>query len=158
MTDWQLIPGSTCGSLGAPGPPVVSGWPNNTVSKIVLPFDKTAISAILGAASGPIPDNFTWQGKPGIEAGGSRNQEQLGTCFAFGICGALGDRYAIKYKLSTPPMPSPLWITSGVTQTPVCLNRSAANGGVPQLALQWVENNFVKSESCFPYSTLITAQ
>lgn len=156
MNDWTYSVPNQCGNLGAPQG-INSGWINRTVSTIVLPLDQTIVGAILGADNDPIPSNFTWIGKPGIETGGLRNQNLCGSCFAFSICGALGDRYAIKYGLNQPPVPSPLWIISNVSQSDVCLGRSACGGGIPQLACKWVEGHFVKSESCWPYNPIMTS-
>ena len=127
---------------------------NLTDVRVYLPVDHGYASAALSAGVA-IPDSFTWQGKPFIESG-TRNQNTCGSCWAFSLATVLGDRYAIKYKLNAPPKPSVVWLISATNESDVTGGHVSCLGGSPQLAAKWIENNYLLSENCWPYSLLNT--
>ena len=86
-----------------------------------------------------------------IEPGGYRDQASCGCCYAFAIASALGDRYALKYKINNPYL-SPAWIVSSyLTGSAKC-----DEGANTQLVCNWIEKdgNGVKKEYCWPYYIL----
>jgi hypothetical protein len=110
-----------------------------------------------------IPDNFTWRTEGGdMIEDGRRNQGICGCCWAMAFVSALGDRYAIKYKIKAP-YPSAMWMVScGGTQ----IGKNGPNGSFPANkqclcggsiygAGKWLEEgNSIGKETCWPYSTV----
>ena len=111
-----------------------------------------------------VPEYFSWRNQTfkdsngkiiyKIEPGGYRDQASCGCCYAFAICSALGDRYAIKYNINNPYL-SPAWILSSyLTGNSYAKCDAGAN---TKLVSDWLEKNGngVKKETCWPYSILL---
>eukprot|EP00693_Jakoba_libera_P001835 EC691152.1.p1 GENE.EC691152.1~~EC691152.1.p1 ORF type:complete len:173 (+),score=51.22 EC691152.1:108-626(+) len=54
-----------------------------------------------------VPDSFDWRQENGACIGGIRNQEQCGSCWAFGAVEALSDRFCIVSEGATEVILSP---------------------------------------------------
>ena len=111
-----------------------------------------------------IPDDqLSWRTKGGdMIEDGRRNQGICGCCWAMAFVSALGDRYAIKYKIKAP-YPSAMWMVScGGTQIgskgingSFSANRQCLCGGSIYGAGKWLEEgNSIGKESCWPYTTV----
>ena len=112
-----------------------------------------------------IPDEWSWRTEGGeMIEDGSRNQGSCGCCWAVAFVSALGDRYAIKYKINAP-YPSAMWMIScGGTQ--IGSKGSMGNGSFPANiqcscggsiygAAKWLEEgNSIGNEKCWPFSTI----
>ena len=111
-----------------------------------------------------IPDEWSWRKEGGdMIEDGRRNQGSCGCCWAMAFVSALGDRYAIQYKMKAPPYPSAMWMIScGGTQIgskglngSFAANRQCLCGGSIYGAAKWLEEgNSIGTESCWPYSTV----
>jgi len=77
-----------------------------------------------------------------------RNQEQCGSCWAFGATEALSDRFAIETNLSTNVVLSPQDLVSCDTKT-----NQGCNGGYPILAWQYMQRTGVVTDACYPYTS-----
>jgi len=77
-----------------------------------------------------------------------RNQEQCGSCWAFGATEALSDRFAIETNLATNVVLSPQDLVScDVGQNEGC------NGGYPIVAWQYMQATGVVADECYPYTS-----
>lgn len=133
-------------------------------SMMVIPLDKLKVTpkeAQQALSTVEIPDSWSWgqdstNGNNMIEDG-SRNQKNCGSCWAFGVASALGDRYAIKYKIAAPyPSVTNLVSCAGpVDGTGIAANIQCRCGGDPLHACKWLESNSIKNSKCWPY-TMIT--
>ena len=111
-----------------------------------------------------IPDEWSWRKEGGdMIEDGSRNQGNCGCCWAMAFVSALGDRYAIQYKMKAPPYPSAMWMVScGGTQIgskgdggSFAANIQCSCGGSIYGAAKWLEEgNSIGNESCWPFSTV----
>ena len=89
------------------------------------------------------PTDFDARQKWGSKVHPIRDQQQCGSCWAFGATEAFSDRFAIKGKdviLSPEDM---------VSCDP---NDYGCNGGYMDMAWEYLANTGVVSDSCFPYS------
>jgi cathepsin B len=78
-----------------------------------------------------------------------RNQEQCGSCWAFGATESLSDRFAIQTNVSTNVVLSPQDLVS-------CDNadgNEGCNGGYPIKPWQYMEATGVVSDPCYPYTS-----
>lgn len=102
-----------------------------------------------------LPKEFSWRKTGGemIEQGGLRDQGKCGGCWAFAIVSALGDRYALKYKIKSP-YPSTAWLISSGKPQSIPSNMECLTGGNTYMGSQWAETNGVKLEECWPYSII----
>jgi C1A family cysteine protease len=103
----------------------------------------------------PIPTNFSWRNTGGNKISPPMDQEECGSCWSFSTTSVLSDRYAIKYDMASPKL-SPLWLVSAFTLPEEYgpdypRNQRCDIGGNTFLAGQWIEKNFVKLETCWPY-------
>lgn len=78
-----------------------------------------------------------------------RNQEQCGSCWAFGATEALSDRFAIQTNLSTNVVLSPQDLVSCDNQD----GNQGCNGGYPIKAWQYMQNTGVVADACYPYTS-----
>jgi hypothetical protein len=112
-----------------------------------------------------IPEEWSWRTEGGeMIEDGSRNQGSCGCCWAVAFVSALGDRYAIKYKINAP-YPSAMWMIScGGSQ--IGSKGSMGNGSFPANiqcscggsiygAAKWLdEGNSIGNEKCWPFSSI----
>jgi len=77
-----------------------------------------------------------------------RNQEQCGSCWAFGATESLSDRFAIQSNLSTNTVLSPQQLVSCNTG-----QNLGCNGGYPILAWQYMQATGVVTDACYPYTS-----
>lgn len=103
----------------------------------------------------PLPTSFSWRKTGGemIEQGGLRDQGRCGGCWAFATVSALGDRYALKYKIKAP-YPSSAWLISSGKPQSIPSNLECLTGGNVYMGSQWAETNGIKLEECWPYSVI----
>jgi len=78
-----------------------------------------------------------------------RNQEQCGSCWAFGATEALSDRFAIQTNLSTNVVLSPQDLVSCDTAN----GNEGCNGGYPLYAWQYMEKTGIVADACYPYTS-----
>lgn len=119
-----------------------------------------------------IPKNWSWRDKGGnMIEDGSRNQSSCGCCWAMGFVSALGDRYALKYKIAAP-YPSVMSLIScggpiigskvscatggsNASPCPVVASQQCDCGGNPYLASLLLEDGVsIQLEECWPFSTI----
>ena len=74
-----------------------------------------------------------------------RNQEQCGSCWAFGAAESLGNRFCIASNGAESPVLSPQYLVDCDTSSYGC------NGGYPYYAWYFMENPGLPLESCVPY-------
>lgn len=103
-----------------------------------------ATPLVLHAAD--IPDSFDWRQEKPDCVGAIRNQEQCGSCWAFGAVEAFADRICIASKGATKVILSPEDLVSCDTGNYGC------QGGFLPVAWQYMIKNGVVEESCFPYT------
>jgi hypothetical protein len=103
----------------------------------------------------PLPVSFSWRKTGGemIEQGGLRDQGKCGGCWAFATVSALGDRYALKYKIKSP-YPSSAWLISSGKPPSIPSNMECLTGGNSYIGSKWAEINGIKLEECWPYSII----
>ena len=106
----------------------------------------------------PIPHSFSWKETGGNKICSPMDQKECGSCWSFSTTSTLSDRYAIKYNIASPKL-SPLWLVSSFTLPPdfgtdAPRNQRCDLGGNTFLAGQWIEDNFVKLETCWPYAVM----
>ena len=104
-----------------------------------------------------LPKNWSWRNQGGNKIeDGRRNQGRCGSCWAFSLVSALGDRYAIKYQIAAPYPSAMLMISCGGPDIYVDANQQCLCGGSPSEASKWLEKvgNSIGLESCWPYSTV----
>jgi len=77
-----------------------------------------------------------------------RNQEQCGSCWAFGATEALSDRFAIQTNLATNVTLSPQDLVSCDTD-----QNEGCNGGYPILAWQYMQATGIAADECYPYTS-----
>jgi len=77
-----------------------------------------------------------------------RNQEQCGSCWAFGATEALSDRFAIETNLATNVTLSPQDLVSCDTN-----QNEGCNGGYPILAWQYMQATGIVADACYPYTS-----
>jgi cathepsin B len=75
-----------------------------------------------------------------------RDQQQCGSCWAFGASEALSDRFAIASKGKTIAVLSPEDLVSCDSTDYGC------QGGYMENAWEYLENNGIVTDSCFPYT------
>jgi len=93
-----------------------------------------------------VPDSFDWRQQMGECVGAIRNQEQCGSCWAFGAAESLSDRFCIASKGATKVILSPEDLVS-------CDNTNyGCQGGYLPAAWQYIQQNGIVEDSCFPYS------
>jgi len=78
-----------------------------------------------------------------------RNQEQCGSCWAFGATEALSDRFAIETNLSTNVVLAPQDLVSCDTAN----GNEGCNGGYPIYAWDYMQSNGVPTDNCYPYTS-----
>jgi len=96
-----------------------------------------------------IPDSFDARTQWPNYVHPIRNQEQCGSCWAFGATEAFSDRYAISSNGSVNVILSPQNLVS-------CDNKDGnegCNGGYPIKAWQYFLSTGVVSDECYPYSS-----
>ena len=77
-----------------------------------------------------------------------RNQEQCGSCWAFGATEALSDRFAIETNNQTNVVLAPQDLVScDVGQNQGC------NGGYPIVAWQYMQSTGIVADECYPYTS-----
>jgi len=123
---------------------------SQTISPPALHIVSKGLSDI---SSTKLPDNFSWYKKDNnIIEDGRRNQGSLGCCWSMASASVLGDRIAIKYKKESPyPSSAFLMLCGNGDYTPSDQNC----GGNNYIAVQFMQNNGLKLESCFPYSDFV---
>eukprot|EP01065_Artemidia_motanka_P032458 TRINITY_DN39471_c0_g1_i1.p2 TRINITY_DN39471_c0_g1~~TRINITY_DN39471_c0_g1_i1.p2 ORF type:complete len:308 (+),score=55.39 TRINITY_DN39471_c0_g1_i1:70-993(+) len=94
-----------------------------------------------------VPDSFDWRQENGACIGAIRNQEQCGSCWAFGAVEALSDRFCIASKGATKVILSPQNLVSCDSGNYGC------QGGFLPVAWQYMTNSGVVADSCFPYTS-----
>jgi cathepsin B len=78
-----------------------------------------------------------------------RNQEQCGSCWAFGATEALSDRFAIQSNLSVNVVLSPQDLVSCDTAN----GNQGCDGGYPIYAWQYMQTTGVVADACYPYTS-----
>ena len=105
--------------------------------------------------SSEIPDNFSWrtlrQLMPPLDQG------ICGCCWACASVSALADRYAVKYSIQQAPELSLFWVTNNITykdvyyeNVPIDTHPYKCNGRNPTEALEFIEENNIKLNKCWP--------
>lgn len=99
-----------------------------------------------------LPTSFSWReiGNDQIET--PRNQENCGGCWAFATVTVLGDRVALANQIKSPK-PSAAWLISENYNIPE-VNQNGCSGGLTYNAAKWLETNYNKLESCWPYNII----
>lgn len=92
------------------------------------------------------PDNFDARTQWPSYVHAVRDQQQCGSCWAFGASEAFSDRFAIASKGKVNVVLSPEELVSCDT------NDYGCNGGYMDMAWEFLENHGVTSDACFPYS------
>lgn len=118
-----------------------------------------AHSLRMNALSIDIPASFSWTNSEDVKKYHPNYSYQIqdpfqqgscGCCWACATASSLSDRYSIKYNIPTPYL-SPVWLT---VQTAYLFDtvpsQTCQTGGDPLMALQWLETNTIKRESCWP--------
>jgi len=77
-----------------------------------------------------------------------RNQEQCGSCWAFGASEALSDRFAIETNNKTNVVLSPQDIVSCDTSD----GNMGCDGGYPIYAWQYMQATGIVADACYPYT------
>jgi cathepsin B len=101
-----------------------------------------APSTILSA----LPTNFDSRTQWGSKIHAIRDQQQCGSCWAFGASEALSDRFAIASNGSVDVVLSPEDMVSCDTTDMGC------NGGYINKAWAYLEKSGIVSDACFPYT------
>jgi len=131
-------------------------------AKLIRSFTNAEIKNSLRLSALPtvIPNIFSWRDKADSSYKGKierpRDQGECGSCWAFAIAMALGDRYAIKYGINNPYL-SPTWLMSKTYNLMQVRPQDSCNeGGDPFAACKWLEeSNSIKLESCWPYNMIV---
>ena len=131
-------------------------------AKLIRPVTDQDIkhTKALSAMGKEIPESWSWRklGETDPKYKGKielpRDQGGCGSCWAFSMAMALGDRYSIKYGIDSPYL-SPTWLMSSTYKLmEVKPQDSCSEGGDPYMASKWLENNGAKYETCWPYSMI----
>jgi len=130
-------------------------------ARIIRPITTEEVqhSLRLSALPAPIPESFSWRKKGDSSYRGKieapRDQGGCGSCWAFSIAMALGDRYSIKYGINSSLL-SPTWLMSQTYNLMEVKSQDSCNeGGDPFIACKWLEKgNSTKKENCWPYSMI----
>lgn len=134
--------------------------PRKNLSNLIrnITIDDVKYSLRLNDISAEIPENFSWREKGKLSE--PRDQRQCGSCWAFSIASCLADRYSIFYNVKCPNL-SPLWLLSNISNMLPSENISpnivCDTGGSVYFGCKWLENNnYIKTESCWPYNILLS--
>ena len=92
------------------------------------------------------PATFDWRQEKPECVNPIRDQQQCGSCWAFGAAEALSDRFCIASNGATKVVLSPEDLVSCDTGNYGC------QGGYLNVAWQYIQNNGVVPDSCFPYT------
>lgn len=92
-----------------------------------------------------VPAEFDARTQWGSEVHPIRDQQQCGSCWAFGATEAFSDRIAIASKGATNVVLSPEDLVSCDT------NDYGCNGGYMDMAWEYLQDNGALSDACFPY-------
>jgi len=93
-----------------------------------------------------VPTNFDSRTQWGGKVHAIRDQQQCGSCWAFGASEALSDRFAIKSGGKVDVVLSPEDMVSCDTSDMGC------NGGYINKAWKYLETKGIVADSCFPYT------
>jgi cathepsin B len=99
------------------------------------------------AISNGVPDTFDARTKWTTCVHEIRNQEQCGSCWAFGASEALSDRFCIASSGKVDVILSPEDLVACDTIDQGC------NGGYLSMAWRYMTNTGIVTDSCFPYSS-----
>lgn len=92
-----------------------------------------------------VPTNFDAREKWGKSVHDIRDQQQCGSCWAFGASEAFSDRFAIASNGKINVVLSPEDLVSCDT------NDYGCNGGYMDMAWEYLNDHGIVSDSCFPY-------
>lgn len=92
------------------------------------------------------PSDFDARTQWGAKVHQIRDQQQCGSCWAFGATEAFSDRIAIKSDGKTDVILSPEDLVSCDT------NDYGCNGGYMDMAWEYLQNTGAASDACFPYT------
>lgn len=92
------------------------------------------------------PSDFDARTQWGNKVHPIRDQQQCGSCWAFGASEAFSDRFAIASNGKVNVVLSPEELVSCDT------NDYGCNGGYMDMAWEFLENHGVTSDACFPYT------
>jgi hypothetical protein len=138
--------------------------PFRNLSNSMVPGDavpSVPSHAMMALSSVDLPKEWSWHKTGGNKIeDGSRNQGSCGCCWAMSFVSALGDRYALKYNISTPHPSTMQLVSCGGPE----IGKSISGGVLAQdqcgcgsntwAAALWLEQGgTVGLESCWPYST-----
>ncbi len=128
-------------------------WPNKC-SLVRSSFHDLHTNGLADLATPP-PDEFSWRTKaPDQIEDGHRNQAVCGSCWSFSVASTLGDRYALANGIKSP-YPSVAFLLAGVGGMPQLgakPNQICCCGGDVQTGAEWLQDNYLKLEDCWPYS------
>ena len=101
-----------------------------------------------------VPTSFSWRdiGQDQIEKGGIRDQKNCGGCWAFSSVSVLGDRFSLANQVKSP-YPSSTWL---ISENSNILNQEhdGCQGGNTYMTSKWLEKNYNKLESCWPFEVI----
>jgi len=131
--------------------------PRMNSSYVIMPIENPDVKRTkkLSSIGKPIPKNWSWRemATNKIEKGTIRDQGKCGGSWAFSLASALGDRYALKYNITSPYL-SPAWILSNVNNNQNEIENNCIKEGNVYNGSKWIEENGVKLETCWPYKII----
>jgi len=114
----------------------------------------TSVHALMALSLKNIPSSFSWYKTGGNKIeNGSRNQGNCGCCWAMSAVSALGDRYALKYNIAAPYPGALMLVSCGGPTIGTPAKQQCTCGGSSYAGSLWLEDNGVKLEECWPYTT-----
>ena len=123
----------------------------NSVFKMPVKPDSIYSQYLLSSYKKDIPLKLSLRNSihHNIERAGFRNQGGCGASWAFSTVSVLSDRYAIKYKIPNPYLSVAWVLCNEFINTNSCNIKNNTYD-----TAKWIENNYVKNESCWPFKII----